>query len=159
MHAAETPVISVTAAAFPLEEKSISPLTYYSYGISITPETLTGMPLTFDRKKTIFEEVEEYYRAATINIEDLKKLKEGAQKGNFVVPLRFISNNLSAALNLITLMRKLKVQLGESLRKRMKIGNGGIEKLRIIKLLSERINLLWLKFHEIQQEDYTIYSF
>jgi len=119
------------------------PFSYYS--LSVTPEGNLSLPLEFDFRKYVKGEIKEYSTRVSEAILNLEDLKKKAEEKNFVVPLRFIEANLRAARDLYELFKGNIEEIDELLKGPLHHREIDLikEKLRNIRLLSERIGVMW----------------
>jgi hypothetical protein len=120
----------------------------YSYSIVITPEAIKEVPESFNTIDYLREMVQSYSKEASNAVEKLEMLEEEAKEKKFVVPERFINSNLKAARDLNKVLVVKVKEFFENLKKLQKVDENLKEKIRVIGLLTERIELLYLSSHD-----------
>ncbi len=133
----------LTTSTSSREEVKSNAITRYGYSISITPPSIKELPISFDMKDFVREEVESFSQKVSSSIEKLEELEEEAKEKNFVVPLRFIESSLRSAKDLRLLFNVEKKKV-EKMLKKNKLTHEDLTLLKNLRLLGDRIELLYL---------------
>ena len=130
----------------------VHPLRGFSYSVVITPEAIKEIPVKVDPVQELQNEVENYAERVSAAVENLRKLYGEAKAKNFVVPLRFIEGNIKAVDDLTRIFYKKLKEIQDKLEKAGKITPEIEEKVRVIRMLAERIEMLTLSSREFYKQ-------